>query len=155
MAYLVDSDVMVDPTRGSRGAADYLDGLADAWSISAITCLELLAGARTQRATADLDLVLSGYRAIPPSGDIARRAYYLVKTYARSHGLDMLDALIAATAFEEGLTLAIRNRKHFQMIIDLKLDVPNYCERRRAVRERTRSRQPLTPHGPRNNPRSG
>jgi predicted nucleic acid-binding protein len=56
-----------------------------------------------KRETADLDLVLSGYRAIPPNEDIARRAYYLIKTYARSHGLDALDALIAATAFEEGL----------------------------------------------------
>src|SRR5215471_6219390 len=112
MPYLVDSDVMVDLTRGSSSAADYLDGLTAAWSISAITCLELLAGARTQRETADLDLVLSGYRAIPPNEDIARRAYYLIKTYARSHGLDTLDALIAATAFEEGLTLATKNRKH-------------------------------------------
>jgi predicted nucleic acid-binding protein len=44
MPYLVDSDIMVDLTRGNSGAADYLDGLADAWSISMITCLELLAG---------------------------------------------------------------------------------------------------------------
>jgi len=85
-----------------------------------------LAGARTQRETADLDLVLRGYRAIPPNEEIARRAYYLMKTYARSHGLDTLDALIAATAFEEGLTLATKNRKHFQMIGDLSLEVPNY-----------------------------
>lgn len=89
-----------------------------------ITALELLAGARTQRETNDLDLVLSGYHAIPPNDDIARRAYYLIKVYARSHGLDALDALIAATALEEGLTLATNNGKHFQMIGDLKLDVP-------------------------------
>ena len=126
MAYLVDSDVMVDLTRGNGAVADYLDSLADAWSISAITCLELLAGARTQRETADLDLVLSGYRAIPPNQEIARRAYYLMKTYARSHGLHTLDALIAATALEEGLTLVSKNRKHFQMIGDLSLEVPNY-----------------------------
>ncbi len=126
MPYLVDSDVMVDLTRGSSGAADYLDGLGAAWSISAITCLELLAGARTQRETADLDLVLSGYRAIPPNEDIARRAYYLMKTYARSHGLHTLDALIAATAIEEGFTLVSKNRKHFQMIGDLRFEVPNY-----------------------------
>jgi predicted nucleic acid-binding protein len=126
MPYLVDSDVMVDLTRGSSGAADYLDSLADAWSISAITSLELLAGARTQRETTDLDLVLSGYRAIPPNEDIARRAYYLMKTYARSHGLHALDALIAATAIEEGLKLVSKNRKHFQMISDLTLEVPNY-----------------------------
>jgi hypothetical protein len=45
----------------------HLDGLGDAGSISAVTCLELPAGARTQRETADLDLVLSGYPAIPPN----------------------------------------------------------------------------------------
>jgi predicted nucleic acid-binding protein len=37
MPYLIDTDVMVDLTRGSSRAADYLDGLTDAWSISAIT----------------------------------------------------------------------------------------------------------------------
>jgi len=126
MPYLVDTNIMVDVTRGSAKAADYLDSLADAWSISMITYLELLVGARTQRETADLDLVLSGYQAIPPNEDITRRAYYLIKTYARSHGLDTLDVLIAATALEEGLTLATKNRKHFQMIAELKLEVPNY-----------------------------
>ena len=126
MPYLVDTNIVVDVTRGSAKAADYLDSLADTWSISMITCLELLAGARTQRETIDLDLVLSGYRAIPPNEDITRRAYYLIKTYARSHGLDTLDALIAATALEEGLTLVTRNRKHFQMIGELKLEVPSY-----------------------------
>jgi predicted nucleic acid-binding protein len=61
MPHLLDSDIMVDLTRGSCAAADYLDGLDDAWSISTITCLELVAGARTQRETNDLDLVLSAY----------------------------------------------------------------------------------------------
>jgi predicted nucleic acid-binding protein len=126
MERLVDTNVIVDFTRGSAAAADYLDSLGDAWSISMITCLEILAGARTQRETTDLDLVLSGYRAIPPNEDIARRAYYLVKTYTRSHGLDTIDALIAATALEQGLALATKNRKHFQMIRDLKLDIPTY-----------------------------
>ena len=83
MAHLVDTNIIVDVTRGSTAAADYLDTLGATWSISMISCLELLAGARTQRETADLDLVLSGYRAIPPNEEIARRAYYLIKTYAR------------------------------------------------------------------------
>jgi predicted nucleic acid-binding protein len=47
MPYLVDSDVIIDLTRGNIAAADYLDGLAEDWSISMITILELLAGART------------------------------------------------------------------------------------------------------------
>ena len=83
MRYLVDSDIMVNLTRGSKAAADYLDSLNDAWSISMITCVELLAGARTQRETNDLDVLLSGCRAIAPNEDIALRAYSLMKTYAR------------------------------------------------------------------------
>ena len=126
MPYLVDSDVLVDLTRGSIGAADYLDGLSEAWSISMITCLELLAGARTQRETADLDLVLRRYQTIPPDAEIARRAYALMVAFARSHGMQALDALIAATAIENGFTLVSRNRKHFQMISELKLEVPGY-----------------------------
>ncbi|HME10118.1 MAG TPA: hypothetical protein VKG25_23880 [Bryobacteraceae bacterium] len=37
MAYLVDTNIVVDVTRGSITAADYLDGLAAAWSISTIS----------------------------------------------------------------------------------------------------------------------
>lgn len=126
MPDLVGSDIMVDLTRGSGAAADYLDSLEDAWSVSMITCLELLAGARTQRETNDLDVLLSGYRAIPPNEDIARRAYNLMKTYTCSHGLYPLDALIAATALEVGLTLTSKHRKHFRVISDLDLQVPGY-----------------------------
>lgn len=101
-----------------------------------ITSLELLAGARTQRETKNLDLVLSGYRAIPPNEDIARLAYYVVKTYARSHGLDALDALIAATALEEGLTLATAAARQ--------LALPRSATRRRVAskypREQCRTR---------------
>lgn len=71
MPYLVDSDVLVDLTRGSSGAADYLDSLGDAWSISMITCLELLAGARTQRETTALDLVYSVTGDLKAKRDIA------------------------------------------------------------------------------------
>lgn len=71
--------------------------------------LELLAGARTQSETADLDLMLSGYQAIPSNEDFTRRAYYLMKT-----------------ALEDGLTLATQNRNHFHRIGDLKLEVPSY-----------------------------
>jgi predicted nucleic acid-binding protein len=37
-----------------------------------------------------------------------------------------MDALVAATALNEGLTLATKKRKHFQMIGDLDLEIPNY-----------------------------
>ena len=126
MAYLVDTDIIVDYTRGNQRAADYLDSLQNEWSISAITSLELMAGARNQREISDIDIMISAYAAIPPNGAITRRAYSLLKTYAKSHGLRTLDALIAATAFEDGLTLVTKNRKHFLMIDGLRIEVPRY-----------------------------
>jgi len=53
-------------------------------------------------------------------------AYELLKRYAKSDGLRTFDALIAATAIEAGLTLVSKNRKHFQMINGLNLEVPDY-----------------------------
>lgn len=47
-------------------------------------------------------------------------------TFARSHGLHALDALIAATAIENGFALVSKNQKHFQMISGLSLEVPDY-----------------------------
>jgi toxin FitB len=126
MAYLIDSDIMVDFTRGAADAVDYLESLGRACRISAITALELIAGARSQREVADLDILISIYEQIPPTENVSRHAYYLMKTYAKSAGLRTMDALIAATALEEGLTLATKNRKHFEMIRELKLEVPNY-----------------------------
>jgi len=126
MAYLVDTNIMVDFTRGNAKAADYLDSLGDACLLSAITALELIAGARSQREVNDLDIMISAYEQISATDDVTRRAYYLMKTHAKSAGLQTLDALIAATALEEGLTLATKNRKHFQMISELQLEVPSY-----------------------------
>ncbi len=78
------------------------------------------------REVADLDILISAYDQIPPADDITRLAYYLLKAHAKSAGLRTLDALIAATAIENGFTLVSRNRKHFQMIGELKLEVPSY-----------------------------
>lgn len=77
MPYLVDSDIMVDFTRGNAKAADYLDSLSGPCFVSAITPLELIGGARSQREVNDLDFMISAYEQIPPDGDITRRAYYL------------------------------------------------------------------------------
>lgn len=63
---------------------------------------------------------------IPPTESIAQGAYELMRVYARSHGLHSLDALIAATALQGGLRLASKNRKHFEMIAGLELEVPGY-----------------------------
>ncbi len=48
MAYLLDTDVLIDLFRENQGAADYIDSLDD-WSYSVVTGMELIAVARNLR----------------------------------------------------------------------------------------------------------
>ena len=126
MPYLVDSDVLIDISRGKAPARDYIDALPEGWAVSQISALELLVGARDKRDLADIDTFLSAYVIVPLRGLIGTRACELLKLYAKSHGLHVFDSLIAATAIEEGLTLVTKNRRHFGVIKGLNLEVPQY-----------------------------
>jgi len=126
MVYLIDTDVMIDVSRGSTAAATFVDSLENI-TISIITAHELIVGARNHRDAAAIDGLI---RTFPVHADlraeITRLAYGLLKRYAKSDGLRTFDALIGATAIAEGFTLVSRNRKHFQMISDLRFQSPAY-----------------------------
>ncbi|HEY0431479.1 MAG TPA: type II toxin-antitoxin system VapC family toxin [Pyrinomonadaceae bacterium] len=126
MPYLVDTDVLVDVSRNNQAAIDFLDQLADSWSLSIITALELIVGARNKKEVNQIDQLVAVYSAIPLTTEIGNSAYDLLRQFAKSHGLRVFDSLIAATAIEEKLTLVSRNKKHFQMISSLKLESPIY-----------------------------
>jgi predicted nucleic acid-binding protein len=126
MPYLIDSDVLIDISRGKRAALDYVDALTEAWAISQVSTLELIVGARDKRDLANIDTFLSAYVIMPLRDSTGKRAYELLKLYAKTHGLHVFDALIAATAIEDDLTLVTRNRRHFEMIKGLRLQIPTY-----------------------------
>jgi tRNA(fMet)-specific endonuclease VapC len=126
MPYLVDTDVLIDVSRSNDAAIDFLDQLGDSWSISIITALELIVGARNEKEVAQIDQLVAAYSAIPLTAEIGNSSYDLLRQFAKSHGLRVFDSLIAATAIAEDLTLVTKNKKHFQMIGDLKLEIPSY-----------------------------
>jgi predicted nucleic acid-binding protein len=126
MPYLVDTDVLIDVSRNNEAAIDFLDHLGDSWLISIITALELIVGARNKREVTQIDELVAAYSAIPLTTEIGNSSYDLLRKFAKSHGLRVFDSLIAASAIEEDLTLVTRNKKHFQMISNLKLEVPRY-----------------------------
>ena len=126
MPFLIDSNVLIDVSRGNAGAIQYVDGLAEPWALSQVTAMELIVGARDKRDLATIDGFLSLYPVVPLSDSIGTGAYRLLKTYAKSHGLHVFDSLVAATAMEKALTLVTLNRRHYQMIEGLQLEVPEY-----------------------------
>lgn len=126
MPYLIDSDVLIDISRGNRLARQYVDALTEAWAISQVSALELIVGARDKIDLANIDQFLSAYVVMPLRESTGKKAYELLKLYSKSHGLHVFDSLIAATAIEENLTLVTRNQKHFNVIEGLRLEIPAY-----------------------------
>jgi predicted nucleic acid-binding protein len=107
---LVDTDIFIDHL---RGAAEVKAG-RHRLHYSVITRAELFAGVTGTGLAAR---VLAPFREIPVDRRIAERAGRI----RRESGLRMPDALIAATALEQRLSLATRNRKHFEQVRGLRI----------------------------------
>ena len=85
--------------------------------------MELVAGAKNKDEIREIDIVVATYEANPLNSEIGELAYNLMKTYAKSEGLDPSDAVIAATAIHEGLKLSTKNKKHFTNIKGLDIRI--------------------------------
>ncbi|MFU8765373.1 MAG: type II toxin-antitoxin system VapC family toxin [Haliea sp.] len=121
---LIDTDVLIWNMRGNERAAELLDG-AVGFTLSAVTYMELVQGARDKAELRALRRALQFWQATlrPLDDEISNRAMYLIETYALSHGLQMADALIAATAISLGDILVTGNDKHYRMIDGLEIEV--------------------------------
>ena len=121
---LIDTDVLIWMTRGHAGATVRLQTVVP-WRISAVTYMELAQGCRNRRELEQVKqgLALCHTEILPISNAISSRAVELIDRYALSHGLQMGDALIAATAQEHGLTVLTANVKHFGAVVSLTLEV--------------------------------
>ena len=62
-----------------------------------------------------VELVLGAMTCIPLNDEVGRVAGHYLRHFARSHDLQLPDALIAATATVHAHTLWTRNRKHYPM----------------------------------------
>ena len=82
MPYLLDSDVLIDISRNTAAAIDYVDALPATWVISQVSAMELLVGARDKREVAYLDAFLSSYPIVPLSDSVGKRAYRLLMNFA-------------------------------------------------------------------------
>src|ERR1019366_5256393 len=61
MPYLLDSDVLIDVSRGKQPAREYLDALPEGWAISRVSALELIVGARDNRDLTAIDAFLFAF----------------------------------------------------------------------------------------------
>ncbi len=120
---LIDTDVLIWMTRGHVGAAARLQALTP-WRISAVTYMELAQGCRNKQELERIKkgLALCQTEIVPVSVAISDRAMQLIDAYALSRGVQLGDALIAATALEHGLTVLSANIKHFGAVDGLQVE---------------------------------
>jgi predicted nucleic acid-binding protein len=120
---LVDTDVLIWHLRGYAQATRRLDQL-DALTISAVSYFEVLQGMRNKVELQAVRKMLQRRQAttLPFTEAITRRATELMETLSLSHGLQMGDALIAATALEHGLPVLTGNVKHFAAVPQLLIE---------------------------------
>jgi len=114
---LIDTDVLIDHFHGVQIATDYIANafLVDGeLFISIASVTEVLAGMRPGE-EADTEELFALFTVQPADEPVARAAGMYLNQFARSHRLDLGDALIAATAKMLGAELVTRNVKHYPM----------------------------------------
>jgi predicted nucleic acid-binding protein len=113
---LVDTDVMVDFLRGQSAAVAFVRKNSTRMMLSCIVAAELYAGVRDDDERATLDALLSLFRTVAVTSEIARMGGLFKREYAKSHGVGLADAILAATAVAEGAELKTLNVRHYPMI---------------------------------------
>jgi hypothetical protein len=121
---LIDSNIFIDHFRGYAAATNFLESLPQTKSVlfSAITEAELVAGkdcADPERKEQVLHL-LYRWNKIPVTNPIA----ILAGDITREYGLELGDAIIAASAILNDAELITKNTKDFGKVKELKIQAP-------------------------------
>jgi predicted nucleic acid-binding protein len=115
---LIDSDILIEVSRARDDVIlarwDELSRGDSALLCSPVTVAELWHGARP-REHPTLNALFAAVQCIPIDINIGQRAGDYLRQYAKSHRVELGDALIAATASVHGLELWTRNRRHYPM----------------------------------------
>jgi len=121
---LFDTDIFIWVQRGNEGAARLIEKAGDR-CLSIQTYMELLQCAKNKSQHKNVkDFIATyGFTVLPMTENIGHRALIYVEEYTLSSGLRSGDAIIAATAVENNMTLASSNMKHFKTIKELNLKV--------------------------------
>ncbi|HZA56100.1 MAG TPA: type II toxin-antitoxin system VapC family toxin [Candidatus Udaeobacter sp.] len=113
---LLDSDVIIGWLRGYHPFAELIPELVSkanlAWT--SVSVAEIYAGVRRSEESR-IDNLFLVLETVPLSAEIGKKAGNYLHAYSKSHGMELGDALIAATAHVQGLRLWTLNKKHYPM----------------------------------------
>lgn len=117
-AVLIDSDILIEVSRArDKAILERWNELSVSDAVllcSPVTVAEIWHGVRPGE-QAILDALFGCLLCVPIDLEVGRRAGDYLRRHARSHKVELGDALIAATASIHQAALWTRNRKHYPM----------------------------------------
>ncbi len=117
---LLDTDVLVDFLRGHPEAVAFVNAGSDRIILSSIVVAELYVGVKGEAEYAALEDFVSLFRVVSVCAEIGKAGGLYKRDYAKSHGVGLADALLAATAEAENAELKTLNIRHYSMLKDLR-----------------------------------
>lgn len=119
---LCDTDIFIEALKNNSRAIESLRKIGfENIALSAITLMELYFGAVSKQELTKIKNRLQQLRIIHINKEISETATKLIEKYAKSHGLRIPDALIAATSICHRMELLTYNIKDFKFIEDVRL----------------------------------
>ena len=119
---IYDTDILIWVQRGNEKAAKLIEKDDDKY-LSIQSYMELLQGAKNKTHHKYVKDFINEFEfaILPLTENIGHRALIYVEEYALSSNMRAGDAIIAATAIENNVTLVSSNVKHFKIVKELKL----------------------------------
>lgn len=118
---LLDTNVLIEILKNNQHTIKQVSALTPPLAIFSITAMELMVGARNKKEIRLLTQFIAKFLIIHLDPVISHKALKLMTCFAKSHGLDIPDALISATALRKSAALLSYNSKDFHYIPDLEL----------------------------------
>ena len=118
---VLDTNVLIEILKNNKQTIKQVESLSPPLFVSVISAMELIYGALNNKELKKLQQFLSLFTIIQLNEKVSQQAFSLITKYAKSHTLDIPDALIAASCLENNKTLFTYNRKDFRFIPKLTL----------------------------------
>lgn len=122
MSEIIDTNVFSKVFKGDLAVTNFvanLDGVIDT-----TIYIECLQGSKSNQEKRIIKKVLDNFPLLSFTPRVSERVMKLIDDYSNSHGLLLADALIAATALENDLTVVTYNIDDFKFIVGLKYAQP-------------------------------
>jgi predicted nucleic acid-binding protein len=120
--YLPDTNVFSRIFKGNAQLKQFIE--INSSVVCSTIYIENIQGSKSNQEKRFIKKYLDNFPLLLVDSDISARAIQLIDAYSNSNGLLLADALIAATALENDLTVLTYNVDDFKFIKDLKWEKP-------------------------------